>query len=150
LKDDIRLKEIEIIQKNLKAIGILINVNLYDDMELFQEALVTQKFDMAIATVNMPISDYYDDLVKTRGALNFGGYSNSDIDTRLNELKNLNGQEIKQRTEELLKLITHEQVVTPIAYRDRVILVDDRIGGSIDPNMFDIYEKIITWNIGLE
>lgn len=150
LKDDIRLKEIEIIQKNLKAIGILINVNLYDDMELFQEALVTQKFDMAIATVNMPISDYYDDLVKTRGVLNFGGYSNGEIDTRLNELKNLSSQETKQKTEELLKLITQEQVVTPIAYRDRVILVDDRIGGSIDPNMFDIYEKIITWNIGLE
>lgn len=147
LRDDIRVKQLEIIKENLREIGVSVRFKFYDNMEEFQKALLNKKFDIAVATLNMPINDFYDEIIKTNGSLNFGGYSNVDIDNTLRDLKTLSGNELEEKKEELLRAIGQQQIVTPIAYRDRAILIDDRIKGNINPSVFDIYDNITSWTI---
>lgn len=148
----------EFIIEDLRAIGI----NAYSDYNIssndqlsteeivqlneeFREDLENSSFQLAIVSVNLTDISDMSTLLHTNSigdGLNYGNYSNYNLDNHLNNIKL--SDDMNYKKEEYLKAIeiySEDMPIVPLYTKTNAILIDNNIQNQINPINSDVYRS---------
>ena len=105
-----QLREAQVIQSQLKKVGIDLNIQRFEPAQWFQQ-LATKKYDMTSTYFSATFDPafIYGIVTRTGGSFNFPGYANKQTDAIIDKFVNENDQAVrKQVYPELVKRIADE------------------------------------------
>jgi peptide/nickel transport system substrate-binding protein len=105
-----QIREAQVIQSQLKKIGIDLNIQRFEPAQWFQQ-LATQKYDMTTTYFSATFDPafIYGIVTRTKGSFNFPGYSSKETDAIIDKFVNENDQAVRKEVyPELVKRIAEE------------------------------------------
>lgn len=136
-----RVKSAYIIKENLNEIGIKSTITELAGNEL-SAALDSKDYDLALVGWEMsPVPDATD-------IINYSGYTDEKLTAYLNSLKNSTDVDTTKKIYKSIQEYTRDKAAfISLAITDDYLVTNKRIGGSLKPNDFDIYEGIYHLNL---
>lgn len=110
-------------------------------------ALEGGQFDLYLAEVALTADFDLTSLVGSAGALNYGGWSSADTDALLQAARSAGGEEGEQALRDLYAHLAQEVPMTPICFKNGVVLSQwGRITG-LNPIRGDIFYQFENWSL---
>jgi peptide/nickel transport system substrate-binding protein len=138
----IQQKQAAVIQHNLKAIGINVELKGMDGTALSQKMQsVHTDFDMYLGGYIMGIDpDTFNSLFVTGGSANYMHYSNKKVDDLFNQGR-VEKDDAKRKAiyEEIQKTIIDDAAFYPLTENKRILAIDSRIKGIEDAALVPVY-----------
>lgn len=156
--NDLKKTALDFIVEDLRAIGINAQTNyqasameslssqeIKEEKARFVSELKSGNFDLTLTSINLTeISDMAmllsTDAIGT--GLNYGNYSNPNLDLIFNRLKT--ESDFEQRKNyylEAINIFTEDMPIVPLYIKIDALLVDDKIQGKIDPTEVNLYKS---------
>ena len=156
--NDLKKTALDFIVEDLRAIGINAQTNyqasameslssqeIKEEKARFVSELKSGNFDLTLTSINLTeISDMAmllsTDAIGT--GLNYGNYSNPNLDLIFNRLKT--ESDFEQRKNyylEAINIFTEDMPIVPLYIKINALLVDDKIQGKIDPTEVNLYKS---------
>ena len=138
----IQQKQAAVIQQNLKAAGISVELVGMDATALSKKLQSVQTdFDMYLSGYIMGIDpDTFNSLFVTNGEANYMHYSNTKVDELFNQGR-VERDDAKRKTiyEEIQKLIIEDAAFYPLTENKRILAIDSRIKGIDEAGLVPVY-----------
>lgn len=137
-----RVQVAENIRQALQDFGITITVKKVSDAQ-YQSYLQHKNYDMILTGVNRGIAP---DLSKYFSENNLANFTNEEMHSLLNEVKNIRDEAILKEKYNRMIQIYQEQIPYVFLYHNKQTLVyNQNVIGEMDPNRYNVYEGIETW-----
>lgn len=138
------VKIANIIQSNLKTVGVKINV-VPLSFEDYVSRVSSGDYDLYLGTYKMSVLPDYSKLV---GTGNYGNYANPETVTLQNNLNNSESYE-QYRTNALSmqEIVFNEKPVIPIAHTHDALITDSSIVTTTPKSFDNPYEEVYNWTI---
>jgi len=140
-------KAAELIQENLRAIGITVNIELEEKNAYIQD-LVSGNFEIGNISVSVgKDADFYALLFRTGEQANFSKYSNAEVDQLFEEArKSSDSAKRLEIYEKVMQMVSDEGVIVPLYYPINICASNANLSvGPIDPqgytHVFDMNWK---------
>lgn len=156
--NDLKKIALDFIVEDLRAVGINATSNyqssaidnlsaqeIKEEKERFINELTSGNFDLALISINLTEISDMSMLLHTNSiglGLNYGNYSNPNLDLIFNRLKT--ESDFEQRKNyylEAIKIFTDDMPIVPLYIKINALLVDDKIQGNIDPTEVNLYKS---------
>ncbi|MDR7240004.1 ABC transporter substrate-binding protein [Neobacillus drentensis] len=138
----IQQKQAAVIQQNLKAAGISVELVGMDATALSKKLQSVQTdFDMYLSGYIMGIDpDTFNSLFVTNGEANYMHYSNPKVDELFNQGR-VEKDEAKRKAiyEEIQKLIIEDAAFYPLTENKRILAIDSRVKGIEEAGLVPVY-----------
>ncbi|WP_218010605.1 ABC transporter substrate-binding protein [Neobacillus soli] len=138
----IQQKQAAVIQQNLQAAGITVDLVGMDATALSQKLQSVQTdFDMYLSGYIMGIDpDTFNSLFVTKGNANYMHYSNTKVDELFNQGR-VEKDDVKRQAiyEEIQKLIIEDAAFYPLVENKRILAIDSRIKGIDEAGLVPVY-----------
>jgi peptide/nickel transport system substrate-binding protein len=138
----IQQKQAAVIQQDLQAIGINVELKGMDATALTQKMQSVQTdFDMYLGGYIMGIDpDTFNSLFVTGGSANYMHYSNKKVDDLFNQGR-VEKDDAKRKAiyEEIQKIIIDDAAFYPLTENKRILAIDSRIKGIEDAALVPVY-----------
>lgn len=135
--DTIRVQVAENIKNQLSQIGINVTIKKVSDSR-YEQILQNKSYEMILTGV---YNSFSPDLNSFFGENNFQNYNNTEIQTILNDIKNIKGEtQIKEKYKRIIEIYNEEQPFISL-YRNKITVVTDQnlIGNPVCNNYFSYY-----------
>lgn len=114
----------------------------------YTDRLSKGSFDMFIGGVRLKENMDLSQLVGTDGAVNYGRYSNSNVDKLIAACNNAADEEsYKRALSELNKALSTELPLIGIGFEAETLVTDPHIKGLVQPSLNNLYGNIDQWYI---
>ncbi len=141
----------EFIVEDLKTSGIDArikntpdNINL-NNKDVLNHNLKNGDYDIALITVNLTDISDLGLLIHTNAignGLNYSSYSNYNLDNLLTNIKlTQSHEEIRNNYLEIISILSDDMPILPLYYKNKTILINDKIYGDLNPINSDIYRN---------
>lgn len=156
--NDLKKIALDFIVEDLRAVGInatsnyqasaidnLSSQEIKEEKERFVNELTSGNFELALISINLTEISDMSMLLHTNSiglGLNYGNYSNPNLDLIFNRLKT--ESDFEQRKNyylEAIKIFTDDMPIVPLYIKTNALLVDDKIQGKIDPTEVNLYKS---------
>lgn len=127
-----RVKFAEEMKKDLKAIGINVNLQILNNEEYLKK-LSDRSYDMVLTGIVNSINPNLDYFF---GDNNIAKYDNDEIKSKLYNLENF---------QEIQRISNEEAVYIPLYRNKGIMLLNANVGGEFEPNGFSIYNNFEKW-----
>ncbi len=159
----LRLKTADLIVENLNHIGIHVLKDYPDHVpdNLTEQAISQQwetvrgritkgDFDIALIGLNLsPVPEisslFHSNEIKTNS--NFIRYKNENMDSALAQLSSANQNNRLESYEKVQSIILEDLPYVSLFFKNRALMISNKIKGEIDPTFYDIYRNIEKWYI---
>lgn len=130
----------------LSAIGFKVTIDS-QPFNVYTEKFKTKDYDLVIGSWKMSKTLNLNDLLHTNGSLNYIGYSDSETDILLNTAYSATGEgEMILAYSRLQQRLAEEIPYISIAYTNNGLVVNNNIGGLINPRRENSFNSIELWN----
>ncbi len=138
----------QVIQSDLKNVGINVKIEISDNIE---DILSSGDFDLAIySNITSSTGDalaYLNNALSTNGALNYGEYSNEEVDELINQLKvEFDKEKRDELAVEIQQIALNEDAYNFIGYMKMSFVMKNNVTG-INPHPTDYYQFNANTNI---
>lgn len=147
LKKDNYLKIAESIEKDMNKAGILVKIQVAETWENYMTSLATDKYDMAIVSIQMPMLLDYKNVLHSSGAVHAWAGYDSQIDIAISEYMRQSPLKKKVALEQLIKVVDQYKPFSTLVFRNNAVILNKKVQGDIKPFAFDIYHSIENWSI---
>lgn len=143
-KDDAsRVAVAENIKNQLAQIGIAVTINKVSSAQ-YNTILQNKNYQMILTGI---YNSYSPDLEKIIGDSNLQNYSNEEITTILNEVKNISDENLLKEKYKRIVEIYNEELPFLSLCRNKVTVVRSQgLAGEINPNNYCSYYRFFTWS----
>lgn len=140
--NETRVKVAELIEEQLEDFGI--RVSLYKvSNSSYKNYLKNKNYDMIITGVN---NGYSPDLTYFLGKDNISNYNNEEVQSLLNDVKNISDSELLKEKYNRIIEIYEDEVPYICLYRNKEKVVHGiRLTGEISPNNYTAYYNFENW-----
>ncbi|WP_272912499.1 ABC transporter substrate-binding protein [Clostridioides difficile] len=136
-----RIKTANIINENLKAIGINSTVNQLSDKDM-ENALNSKNYDLALVGWKLSIIPDASSIIAS------SGYTDDKLNGYMSALTSSTSEiETKKAYKDVQTYIKDNATFISLAVRNNYIVSNSRLKGKITPNDFDVYEGISNLDI---
>ncbi|MDV9591972.1 ABC transporter substrate-binding protein [Clostridioides difficile] len=136
-----RIKTANIINENLKAIGINSTVNQLSDKDM-ENALNSKNYDLALVGWKLSIIPDASSIIAS------SGYTDDKLNGYMSALTSSTSEiETKKAYKDVQTYIKDNATFISLAIRNNYIVSNSRLKGEITPNDFDVYEGISNLDI---
>lgn len=136
-----RIKTANIINENLKAIGINSTVNQLSDKDM-ENALNSKNYDLALVGWKLSIIPDASSIIAS------SGYTDDKLNGYMSALTSSTSEiETKKAYKDVQTYIKDNVTFISLAVRNNYIVSNSRLKGEITPNDFDVYEGISNLDI---
>ncbi|HBF7899255.1 ABC transporter substrate-binding protein [Clostridioides difficile] len=136
-----RIKTANIINENLKAIGINSTVNQLSDKDM-ENALNSKNYDLALVGWKLSIIPDASSIIAS------SGYTDDKLNGYMSALTSSTSEiETKKAYKDVQTYIKDNATFISLAVRNNYIVSNSRLKGEITPNDFDVYEGISNLDI---
>ncbi|MGO0984065.1 ABC transporter substrate-binding protein [Clostridioides difficile] len=136
-----RIKTANIINENLKAIGINSTVNQLSDKDM-ENALNSKNYDLALVGWKLSIIPDASSIIAS------SGYTDDKLNGYMSALtSSMSEIETKKAYKDVQTYIKDNATFISLAVRNNYIVSNSRLKGKITPNDFDVYEGISNLDI---
>lgn len=136
-----RIKTANIINENLKAIGISSTVNQLSDKDM-ENALNSKNYDLALVGWKLSIIPDASSIIAS------SGYTDDKLNGYMSALTSSTSEiETKKAYKDVQTYIKDNATFISLAVRNNYIVSNSRLKGEITPNDFDVYEGISNLDI---
>ncbi|HBF6774369.1 TPA: ABC transporter substrate-binding protein [Clostridioides difficile] len=136
-----RIKTANIINENLKAIGINSTVNQLSDKDM-ENALNSKNYDLALVGWKLSIIPDASSIIAS------SGYTDDKLNGYMSALTSSTSEiETKKAYKDVQTYIKDNAIFISLAVRNNYIVSNSRLKGEITPNDFDVYEGISNLDI---
>lgn len=156
--NDLKKTALDFIVEDLRAIGINARTNYQasameslssqetkEEKARFVNELKSGNFDLALTSINLTEISNMAMLLSTDAigsGLNYGNYSNPNLDLIFNRLKvESDFEQRKNYYLEAINIFTEDMPIVPLYIKINALLVDDKIQGKIDPTEVNLYKS---------
>ena len=130
------------IKEKLSKVGILINVKEVSDKE-YNNYLKNRNYDLIIVN---DIYSYSPSLDKYFEENNLSNYTNTEVNSLLQEAEFLNNEnETKQKYTRINQIYNEEVQYISLYYDTSAIIYSSNLKGTITPNSYNLFYGIETW-----
>lgn len=137
-----RVEVAENIKNALENIGIKINLIKATDSQ-YEKYLQNKNYDMILTGT---YTSYSPDLSTYFGINNLAKFSNSDMESLINEVNNITDEKVlKEKYNQIIKIYTEEMPYIFLYNSNCNFVYSAKLMGEINPNSFNIYEGIGSW-----
>ena len=140
--NSIRLSVAEAIKTNLEEIGIKVTLVKASDNQ-YQNYLQNKNYEIILMGTTESLSP---NLETYFGTNNFANYSNQELETILNEIKNITKEELLQEKYTRINQIYNEEVPYIGLYNSYYAVISSwNLKGNITANWYNIFTDINNW-----
>ena len=133
----------ENIKAQLENQGIRINLIQANEQQ-YQNYLNTKNYDMILCSINLSISP---DLTTFFGDNNLANYSNEEVATLMNEVKNLTDEDkLKESYNRLGEIYINDAPYLSLYNNKYIVAYNSAISGTLEPNWFYQFYNIKDWH----
>lgn len=158
----LRHKTADLLVENLNQLGLrvvkdypdiipdnLTEEDIAEQWEKLNERLEKGDFDIVLLGWNLsPVPElsfaFHSSQLK---ANNFINYKNERMDSTLDQLNSLNGEDKLRAYERIQSIILQDLPYISLFFKNQALLVNNKIKGKIDPTFYHIYRNIEEWYI---
>lgn len=138
-----RVKVAENIKAQLENQGFRVNLIKASDVQ-YQSYLVNKNYDMILCSFNLSISP---DLSTFFGSDNLSNFSNEEVNSIMNEVKNLKDEErLKQCYKRLSEIYIGESPYLSLYNNKYTVAYNINLAGTLEPNWFFQFYNIEDWH----
>lgn len=140
-----RVQVAENIKNTLEGIGIKINIIKAND-QMYRRYLENKNYDMILTGVYIP---YSPDLSKYFGENNLANYDNPEVNSIMQEIKNIRDEKVlKEKYNQLIKIYKDEIPYVFLYNNKSKFVYSTNLRGTITPNNYNIFYNIGSWYRG--
>lgn len=140
--NELRVQVAENIKQTLSEFGIDINIRKVSDSQ-YQNYLQNKNYDMILTGVYSGISP---DLSPYFGENNIANFSNEEMRSLINEVKNIQDEKIlKEKYSRIVEIYEEEMPYVFLYYSKNTLVYSPNLVGELNPNSYNVYEGIETW-----
>lgn len=141
--DENRVKVAGNIKQQLENQGFRINLIKANDAQ-YQSYLTNKNYDMILCSINLSVSP---DLSTFFGSNNLANYSNEEVTSIMNEVKNSNDEEkLKQNYKRLGEIYKTEMPYLSLYNNKYIVAYSQTLAGTLEPNWFYQFYNIKDWH----
>lgn len=141
--DENRVKVADNIKQQLENQGFRINLIKANDAQ-YQSYLTNKNYDMILCSINLSVSP---DLSTFFGSNNLANYSNEEVTSIMNEVKNSNDEEkLKQNYKRLGEIYKTEMPYLSLYNNKYIVAYSQTLAGTLEPNWFYQFYNIKDWH----
>lgn len=141
--DENRVKVADNIKQQLENQGFRINLIKAKDAQ-YQSYLTNKNYDMILCSINLSVSP---DLSTFFGSNNLANYSNEEVTSIMNEVKNSNDEEkLKQNYKRLGEIYKTEMPYLSLYNNKYIVAYSQTLAGTLEPNWFYQFYNIKDWH----
>ena len=141
--DTSRVSVAENIKQQLENQGFRINLIKASDAQ-YQSYLTNKNYDMILCSMNLSVSP---DLSTFFGENNLANYSNEEVTSLMNEVKNLNDEEkLKQDYKRLGEIYKTEMPYLSLYNNKYTVAYSTSLAGTVESNWFYQFYNIKDWH----
>lgn len=140
--DEKRCQAAEVIKENLSQIGIKLNIVKVSDNQ-YNNYLERKNYEMILTGTTTGVSP---DMSYYFGEDNLGSYTNAEVTTILNDLRNINDEKLlKEKYKKLYEIYKNEAPYISLYFNKNVLLYSSNLRGEITPNNYNIFYNLDKW-----
>ena len=142
----IRLEAVEYIKKNLKAIGVNVNI-LAQDANTFKNTVKNRSYDMVLSGYYLTDTPNLNFIFKAGGSGNLSGYSSQSANNCLNNIDRANTlPELKTAVVELQKTVANELPQIGLFFEMNTLLFVDKLNTGTVLRETQVYSNVNEWH----
>lgn len=140
--NELRVQVAENIKQTLSEFGIDINIRKVSDSQ-YQNYLQNKNYDMILTGVYSGITP---DLSPYFGENNIANFSNEEMRSLINDVKNIQDEKIlKEKYSRIVEIYEEEMPYVFLYYSKNTLVYSPNLVGELNPNSYNVYEGIGTW-----
>lgn len=145
--NDNSVKIAELVKKDLEKNGIKIKVEAIELWEDYMAIIATEKYDLAILTMQTPMMLDFKNIIHSTGLINkWSGFS-GELDNAVSEYMRQNPKNKKEAIEKLMISFEEYKPFSPLVFRNNAVIINKKIKGTVTPYAYNIYRDIENWSI---
>lgn len=142
--DKEKLKVAERIKQDLKDLSINISISELT-WDRFQTAIKNDKFDLALASIDIKNEYQIQDMVETDNEYNLANYTNPEVDTLISKLKSSAEETYTANLKEFNELYKAEMPYIGLYFKACNILTNKSVKGDYEATYINPYRNITTF-----
>ena len=132
--------------KELKAVGISVEVEELAWRD-FSEALEEGDFDLYLGEVKLTANFDLTELISEEGNLNYGGYSDSDLEELLTKFLTAPAEKRAEAASKLYQAIAEEAPIIPLCFKNNSVLTHWSSEAVITPTQQNLFYHFADWDL---
>lgn len=137
-----RVQVAENIKQTLADFGIIINVRKVSDAQ-YQKYLQNKNYHMILTGVK---SGFSPDLSYYFASGNIANFQNEEMESILNEVKNIQDEKVlKEKYNRMIEIYQEQMPYVFLYYNKNTLVYSPNLVGEFNPNSYNIYEGIGSW-----
>lgn len=117
--------------------------------EQYLAALQNGKFDLYLGEVKLAANWELSPLIGTGGSLNYGGYSDAQMDQLLAQLRAAGGEERGYVAALLCRYLAQQSPLIPLCFRTATVLTQSAVLSTLTPTAADPFYGFENWTVTL-
>ena len=140
--DSTRVKVAQNIEQQLENQGIEINIIQATD-EQYTNYLNNKNYDMILCSINLSLSP---DLTTFFGSNNLANYSNDEVNSIMEEVKNTTDENVlKERYKRLGEIYKNDVPYLSLYNNKFIVAYSTSLVGDVAPTWYDVFNNIESW-----
>lgn len=137
------------LEKELEAVGISVEVKklAWGD---FADALKNREFDLYLGEVKLTANFDLTELITEEGNLNYGGYSDNDLETRLTGFLTANREKRSDAARKLYQTVAEQAPIIPLCFKNNSVLTHWDPEVAITPTQQNLFYHFADWDLTVD
>lgn len=137
------------LKKELESVGINVEVKKLAWSD-FSKALDQRDFDLYLGEVKLTSDFDITELVSKKGSLNYGGYSDSNMDQLLTAYQTATAKKRSTAASKLYEAIADEAPIVPLCFKNNSVLTHWGSESEITPTQQNLFYQFTDWKLQLD
>ena len=134
------------LEKELEAVGIDVKVEELNWKD-FSEALENRDFDLYLGEVKLTANFDLTELITEEGNLNYGGYSNSDLEELLTKFLTASSEKRAAAASKLYQALAEDAPIIPLCFKNNSVLTHWDAEAAITPTQQNLFYHFSDWDL---
>ncbi len=137
------------LEKELEAVGISVEVKklAWGD---FADALKNREFDLYLGEVKLTANFDLTELITEEGNLNYGGYSDNNLETRLTGFLTANREKRSDAARKLYQTVAEQAPIIPLCFKNNSVLTHWDPEVAITPTQQNLFYHFADWDLTVD
>lgn len=137
------------LKKELESVGINVEIKKLAWSD-FSKALDQRDFDLYLGEVKLTSDFDITELVSKKGSLNYGGYSDSDMDQLLTAYQTAAAKKRSAAASKLYEAVADEAPIVPLCFKNNSVLTHWSSESEITPTQQNLFYHFTDWKLQLD
>lgn len=134
------------LKKELEAVGINVEVEELSWKD-FSDALKNRNFDLYLGEVKLKANFDLTELISEEGNLNYGGYSNDDVEKLLTKFMTASAEKRRESATKLYKALAEDAPIVPLCFKNNSVLTHWGSEIGITPTQQNLFYHFSDWDL---